>query len=381
MSESKRLVSLDVFRGLTIMSMILVNNPGSWQYVYPPLRHAQWNGWTPTDLIFPFFLFIVGVAIKLSLDKYLTTEIIMHKIYFRIFKRTILLFALGLFLNGFPDFDWGTLRIPGVLQRIAVCYMVASLIYLKVAEAEIGKVQVSVLPLFIIIPTLLVVYYVLMKFVPVPGFGAGRIDLPAGNLAAYLDKNIFGAHVWQYSRPGDPEGLLSTIPAIATMLAGLVCGWWLKTEREKMDKLVKMIPAGGACVVLAYLVHPFFPINKNLWTSSYVLLTSGLALVVLGICYYYTDVLGKKLGTKPFIIFGANAITVYFLSSVGADLISRITLPSGGGSMDVKSFLYDYVFQPPFGNYLGSLAFAVGYVLLWLGVMSVFYKKKIFIKV
>ncbi len=382
MLPSKRLLSLDAFRGLTLAAMILVNNPGSWAYVYAPLEHAEWEGWTPTDLIFPFFLFIVGVAIKLSLDKYFRSEHALAPLLWRIGRRTVILFALGLFLYGFPQFDLSTWRIPGVLQRIAVCYFMASLIYIALARKTDGKVSVSYKPLLGIALFLLLLYYVLMKFVPVPGYGAGLWHSPETNLAAYIDRQVFGAHVWVYAKTWDPEGLLSTVPAVATTLSGVLTAIWLTSARSKIQKFRGMLLVGIGSAVLGQVLHfVLMPISKKIWTSSFVLLTTGLALILLSLIYWYADVKEHRRGLKPFLIFGSNAITVYFLSSFVATLMEMISFSFHGETVTLKGFIYSSLLQPVFGNYIGSLAFALLYVLFWLWIMSGFYKKRIFIKV
>ncbi len=214
-----RLLSLDVFRGMTIAGMVLVNNPGTWSAIYTPLEHAEWHGATPTDYIFPFFLFIVGIAIPLALGKRVEEGGINKNIYLKIFRRFALIFLLGLFLAGFPFFDFSTWRIPGVLQRIAVCYLIASLIFIRTNWKQQTFIAVS----------LLFVYWALMTLINVPGCEVTTINDKACNLAAYLDRLVFGEnHIWRSAKVYDPEGILSTIPAIATTLSGVLTGVWLK---------------------------------------------------------------------------------------------------------------------------------------------------------
>src|SRR4030095_8127084 len=224
-SERRRLISLDVFRGITIAGMVLVNNPGSWEHIYWPLEHAQWHGWTPTDLVFPFFLFIVGVSITLALSNRVERGSNKRDLYLKILKRSLIIFALGLFLNGFPYFNLSELRIPGVLQRIAICYFFASIIFLNT------KLRTQI---FITI-ALLLLYWALMKLVPAPGFVAGDLT-KEGSLASYIDRVVFGKHVWAQAKVYDPEGLLSTIPAIATALMGVLTGQWLRSEKSRYEK-------------------------------------------------------------------------------------------------------------------------------------------------
>src|SRR6185503_16251942 len=209
--KPERLVSLDVFRGITIAGMTLVNNPGSWEHIYWPLEHAQWEGWTPTDLVFPFFLFIVGVSITLALGNRVERGSNKRDLYLKILKRSLIIFAIGLFLNGFPYFNLSELRIPGVLQRIAVCYFFASIIFLNT------KVTAQI----IISVVLLIIYWLLLTYVPAPGFAAGDLT-KQGSLPSFVDRMVFGNHVWAQAKVYDPEGLLSTIPAVVTTLIGVL---------------------------------------------------------------------------------------------------------------------------------------------------------------
>jgi predicted acyltransferase len=369
--QVERLVSLDAFRGLTIAAMILVNNPGSWSHIYPPLAHAEWHGWTPTDLIFPFFLFIVGVSITLSFGGQVSKEVNDRKLYLKIIRRTLILFALGLFLNAFPLFNLSTLRIPGVLQRIAVCYFFASLILLKTKVK--GQVIAATL--------LLAVYWLLMKLVPVPGYGAGVLDKD-GNLAAYLDNLLMHGHIW---RPTwDPEGLLSTLPAIATTLLGILAGHWIKTDRRTVQKVYGLLIGGLAGVAVGEVMNIWFPINKNLWTSSYVVFTAGLALLFLALCYWAIDHLGYKKAAIPFVVFGVNPITIFVLSGIVADLIDLIRVgpmrPDGSQST-LKAYVYENFFASWAGPLNGSLLFALAFVALLFVPALVLYRKRIFIKI
>jgi predicted acyltransferase len=367
--KSERMVSLDVFRGITIAGMILVNNPGSWSYVYGPLAHAEWHGWTPTDLIFPFFLFIVGVAITLSLEGRIARGESQRKIFLRILRRSIILFALGLFLNGFPFFKLSTIRIPGVLQRIALCYFFAALIFMKTKIR--GQAATAI--------ALLAVYWLLMKLVSVPGYGAGVLDKD-GNLAAYLDNLLMHGHLW---RPTwDPEGILSTIPAIATTMFGILTGHWLKSNRTIVEKAYGMLFAGIVGIVLGQIMNVWFPINKNLWTSSYVVFTAGMALLFLGACYWLVDGKGFKRPLTPFVIFGVNPITVFVLSGVVARLMGLYQVAQPDGTpVTLKTYIYQNLFASWAGPLNGSLFFALAYVFAWLAPMTILYRKKIFIKI
>jgi len=366
--QPNRLASLDVFRGLTIAGMILVNNPGSWSFIYAPLRHAKWHGWTPTDLIFPFFLFIVGVSITFSFSKRTNEGDLSSALYLKILRRTILLFAVGYFLRVFPSFNFDSIRIPGVLQRIALCYLFASLLFLKVRPK--GRVAITLF--------LLAGYWAVMKLIPVPGFGAGVLEFE-GNLCGFIDTKLLAGHL--YKTTFDPEGILSTFPAIATALLGTLTGDWLLSKRDQGQKMAGLFAAGIVFVILGLFLHPLFPINKQLWTSTFVIFTAGAALIVLGLCYGINDVLGQKKGAYPFLVFGTNAIAVYAGSTLMVKLISRIHLSIQGEGMSLQSFIYNKLFVPWAGPLLGSLLYPLILLLIWLAILYPLYKKKIFIKI
>jgi predicted acyltransferase len=365
---TERLASLDVFRGMTIALMILVNNPGSWKYVYAPLRHAKWHGWTPTDLVFPFFLFIVGVSLSFSLSRRKTQSAGSFQLYFKIFLRATVLFALGIGLSLIPHFDFSTLRIPGVLQRIAICYLLASLIFLKTGTRS--RVFISGI--------ILVAYWVILKFVPVPGYGAGVLELE-GNLCGFIDIKLLTGHL--YTPNFDPEGILSTLPAMVTTLLGTLAGDWLSSSRLKLLKITGFFFAGIILTVLGLWLYRFFPINKQLWTSTYVLFTAGAALLVLGICYGIVDGLRIKKWAYPFLVFGTNAITVYVGSSLMAKMLGVVKVSSGGKAIPLKTYITEMTLQPFVGNYIGSLLFPLLLLTVWFFILWPFYKKKIFIKI
>ncbi len=274
--QNERLSSLDAFRGLTIAGMILVNNPGSWTHVYAPLRHAEWHGWTTTDLVFPFFLFIVGVSISFSFSRRIEQSMEKPGLYSKLFKRTLILFALGIFLALIPRFNFETLRIPGVLQRIALCYLFASLLFLKTGTKWRSFIVVI----------LLAGYWLTMKLVPVPGYGPGILEYE-GNLCAFIDSKLLAGHLY---KPGfDPEGILSTLPAVATTLLGTLTGDWLRSSKSVLQKTAGLFTGGIVLALSGLLLHPFFPINKQLWTSTYVIFSAGAALLLLGICYWLIE--------------------------------------------------------------------------------------------
>ena len=367
--KTDRLASLDVFRGITIAGMILVNNPGNWSFVYAPLRHAKWHGWTPTDLIFPFFLFIVGVSITFSFSKKIKNGAISSALYSKILRRAILLFAVGYFLRVFPSFNFESIRIPGVLHRIALCYLFASLLFLKVRPK--GRVAFTLF--------LLAGYWAVMKLVPVPGYGAGVLDFE-GNLCSFIDMKLLAGHL--YKATFDPEGILSTFPAVATALLGTLTGDWLLSKRGQRSKVLGLFAAGIIFVFLGLFLHPLFPINKQLWTSTFVIFTAGAALIVLGLCYGINDILGQKKWAYPFLVFGTNAIAVYVGSTLMVKLVALIHVSvQGGEAMLLRSFIYNKLLVPWTGPLNGSLLYPIILLLIWFAILFPLYRKKIFIKI
>jgi len=364
--ESQRLVSLDVFRGITIAGMVLVNNPGTWEHIYWPLEHANWSGWTPTDLVFPFFVFIVGVSIPLAFAKRMESGGGTRDLYLKIIKRTLIIFAIGLFLNGLPYFGLAEYRIPGVLQRLAVCYFFASIIFLNTRV----RTQIA------IALGLLIFYWLLVKLVPAPGFAAGDLT-KEGSLPSYVDRVVFGKHVWAQARVYDPEGLLSTIPAISTCLIGVLTGTWLRTEKTRYEKAAGMFVVGAVCVAVGWAWNSFFVINKALWTSSYVLFTGGLALQFLSICYWLIDIKGYRRWAKPFEVFGLNAIALYVVADVLAMLLGVIKV----GGEPIGGWIFTHLFASWASPINASLAMAICFVLVCLALMWILYNRKIFLKV
>jgi predicted acyltransferase len=348
---------------MTIAGMILVNNAGNWDEVYRPLAHAEWNGWTLADLIFPFFLFIVGVAISISFADRSSRNV--RELVTRILRRTLLLFALGMALNALTSFDgFAGLRVPGVLQRIALCYLAASMVSL--ATGPRGQIAILV--------GLLAGYWALLELVPVPGVGAGHLD-PESNLAAYVDRRIFGeGHL--YRKTWDPEGLLSTLPAIATTLFGVLAGRWLFGKRPSRQTTFGLIAAGALAVALGELMSHWMPINKNLWTSSFATFTAGMALMLFGFFFWLIDVREVRRSVHPFVVFGVNPIAVYVLSTALGELLDRIAV----GDDNLRERICEWLFAGWAPPRAASLLFALSYVLVWLGVVEVFYRKRIFIK-
>jgi predicted acyltransferase len=371
-TASERLVSLDLFRGATIALMILVNDPGDSRASYWPLEHAKWNGWTPTDLVFPFFVFIVGVAMAFSFTSRLQrgesrTHLLQH-----VLSRGAMLFALGVFLNGFPNqYQLDHWRIYGVLQRIAICYVLTSVLELWTS----WRTQLAVAA------ACLIGYWALMRFVPVPGFGVPTHDIPLldpdRNIAAWLDRKLLMGHLYEGTR--DPEGVISTIPALATCLAGLLTGKWLKTARSQGSKALGMAVAGVVAIAVGRTWDLWFPINKKLWTSSYVIFTAGLALICLAACYWIVDAKRHRGSwTKVVLVFGTNAIAAYFFAEVVAKLIESIHLAGGN---TIQEILYQRLFAPLGSPANASLLYALVYVAFCWAAMALLYRKRLFLKI
>jgi predicted acyltransferase len=363
-----RLVSLDVFRGIAIAFMILLNNLGG-ETNYPILVHADWNGLTLADIFFPFFLFIVGASISYSLGSKLERKENKKKLLPRIIRRTIILFALGVFINGFPYFNPSTLRVMGVLQRIALCYLAASAIYLTLDQKK-----------RIITTTLLIVFYwILMTAVPVPGYGAGVLT-KNGNLAAYIDRQLLPGHL--YAGSWDPEGFLSTISALATTMLGLLTAEHLRSNRTPNNKSTALFLSGVLLVATGAIWNLSFPINKNLWTSSFVLLTGGMAIIIFDLCYYVIDFKKHARWTKPFIILGLNSIVAYVLTEIMNLTLININITLGDGTTpSLKSLIYQGLFASWAGPLNGSVAYGLAFLMLWLGIMTILYRRRIFIKI
>jgi predicted acyltransferase len=452
---NSRLISLDVFRGMTIAGMVLVNNPGT-SPVYWPLDHATWHGLTPTDWIFPFFLFIVGVSIAIALGKRKggnpipseSGEGVSQNIYFKIVTRSLLIYACGAAMSILPFFqfqatdapDWqkmsvwlaftavffclllrnykiaavlavvailgiaalnlagynvvpynfGTFRIMGVLQRIAVCYFVTSLIFLHTSWKQ--QVGISVV--------LLLGYWLMMTVIPVPGCEVTTINDKACNLAAYLDRLILTEnHIWRGGKVYDPEGLLSTIPAIVTTISGVLTGKWLKhggegqvigaeiessplaTHHWSLNRVSGLFGFGLVLLAVGLIWNSYFPMNKALWTSSYVVTTSGLALLTLGFCYWLIDIKGYRRWAWPFEVFGANALALFVFSGIMARMISAYRVTGSDGQLvSIQKWTMQNVFLPIFQPIDASWLFAVSFILFWLFLMWLLFRKSIYIK-
>jgi predicted acyltransferase len=379
-STGSRLISLDVFRGATIAGMMMVNNPGDWGHVYAPWRHSAWDGWTYTDTVFPFFLWIVGVAMMFSFAKRIERGDDKGKLAMHVLRRSAIIFALGLFIAGFPfglafgeRFSFVTLRIPGVLQRIAICYFIAGMLVLNVST----RVQIG------ITFSLLALYWILLKTVNVPGYGVGAWA-PTGNLAWFIDSNLLKGHTWTGAPvPGfDPEGILSTLPAIATIMFGVFTGLFLRTGQAKETKAAWMFVAGSVFMVAGIIADNWLPINKNMWTSSYAIFMAGLALNVLACLYWMIDVKGWSLWSKPFAIYGMNAITVYVVSELLAELGWLVKVSGPAGKMiSLQGWYYKTLFVPLGNPMVVSFLHSVAFMLVMYVVAYGMYKMKWVVKV
>lgn len=377
MTDAQRLLALDVFRGATVAGMLLVNNPGRWSAIYPPLEHAAWHGWTPTDLIFPFFLFIVGVTTHLSLDRRREQGAGDAALARRIVVRGGLIVLFGLLLNAFPFWPserWTQLRFAGVLQRIGVVYAACALLTLRTSVRQ----QV------LILTALLFGYWFAMTLLPVDGvMGALVLDQPSCTLAAWTDRAVLGMeHIWQSSRTWDPEGPLSTLPAIGTAMLGVFTGRWLGAPRPLAERVAGLACAGAIVMVLGLGWGWSFPINKNLWTSSYVLFTGGMAALVLATCLWVIDDRRLTRWTAPLVVFGVNPLLAFIGTGVMGRVIGGLWLVSlDGRSVPVKQAVYERAFASWLEPRDASLAFAVCFVLLWLAILTPLHRRRLFVRV
>jgi predicted acyltransferase len=366
MQPGQRLLSLDVFRGLTMAAMVIVNNPGDWGTVYWPLLHAEWHGWTPTDLIFPFFLFIVGVSITLSKKSAGWGSIL---------RRAVVIFGLGLFLAGYPRFNVERWRIPGVLQRIAVCYLAAAAAY-RLSGGDRRR-QVTIIG--VLAAVLALGYWAIMMFLPPPGGVAGDLT-PEGNLGAWIDRALMDGHLWKPR--WDPEGLLSTVPAIATTLLGVLAGICLGTSWTAERKAGALAVGGAAAVVIGLAWGMAFPINKALWTSSYAVFTAGCASLLLAACYWIIDIRGWRRWTTPLVILGVNAITLFVASGMMVKTLALIRVAGPDGrEIAVSRWAYLHWFVPFAAPKNASLMYALVNLLVLFGLLAWMYRRRIFLRV
>ncbi|OXB11567.1 DUF5009 domain-containing protein [Flavobacterium plurextorum] len=420
----ERLISLDVFRGLTILLMTIVNNPGDWGNVYPPLLHADWNGCTPTDLVFPFFIFIMGVAVPLAMpDKFYDDST-----FNKILVRSLRMLCLGIFFNFFGKIQlfglegiplligrlaitiavgyalmgsfsskvknilafsilfiylflaysgieaYSNVRLPGVLQRIAIVYFVVSLLYLKTSQKT--QIITGILLLF--------GYWAIMTLIPVPGIGEANLE-KGTNLASWIDSVLLEGHMYRGTITWDPEGILSTIPSIVNGIIGLLIGQVLQANTIKIQKAQKMGIIGTILIFFGLIWDIVFPINKSLWTSSYVLYTTGLATVFLAILYYIIDIANYKKGFKPFLIWGVNPMIVFFTSQIIPQALVMIEFQNPHNTsekINLLNYLYSFGIAPFFSNPMtASLAGALTYVCIWTFILWIFYRNKLIFKV
>jgi predicted acyltransferase len=374
-----RLTSLDAFRGFTIAGMVLVNNPGDWSNLYSQLEHAKWNGWTFTDCIFPFFLFIGGVSMALSLGRLAAAGANKPRLLAKLAKRAMLIFLIGFILNFLPYFNLEKVRIPGVLQRIALCTLLAAPIVVYCG----WRAQLA------IIAGLLSLYSALMLLVPVPGIGAGVLE-PGMDFGAYIDRMLLGKHMWVQSKTWDPEGLVSTLPALCSQLFGVLAGRWLLTSVPRTEQTVWMLIIGLLCLWLGAIFDTILmPINKSLWTPSYCLLMTGWALVVFASFYWLLDVNpyaavreAAARWTRPFVIYGMNALFVFALSGFIAKMFGFIKFAQPDGSkVSLGKLLYAPVRDLPIGPVNTSLLYAVLFNLAMFTLAWFMWRKKWFVKV
>jgi predicted acyltransferase len=360
-ASATRLVSLDAFRGATIALMVLVNTPGDGTNVYGPLQHADWHGWTPTDAVFPSFLWIVGLSLTLSFQRRLAAGASRGDLFKQALRRAAILFALGLFLYGFPRFDLSTWRILGVLQRIAICYLAGAAIWLTTGLR--GRLAWTA--------GLLVGYWAVMMLVPVPGFGAGNLSVE-GNVAHHVDRMVLGSHNYAETKTWDPEGIVSTLPAIATVLFGMFAAQVLTLRRALGERLGWLCAIGVALLIAGLVADQWLPINKKLWTTSFVLFMAGLDFVLLAGFAWVVDGLGWRKPVRPLVILGMNAIAIYMTSELLLGVMD---------SLGWKAGLYEAVFAPVASPVNASLLFAVAYTLLMFVIAWAMYKRGVFLKV
>jgi predicted acyltransferase len=365
-----RLVSLDAFRGATMAFMILVNNPGDGRHSYWPLQHAEWHGWTPTDVVFPSFLWIVGVAITLSLGRRLARGDSRGELLRQALRRAAILFVLGVLVYAYPAFNLGTQRILGVLQRIAICYLAASAIYL------FTRVRGQVVWML----SLMTAYWLLMAFAPVPGYGAGRLDVE-GNFAHYVDRVVLGSHNYGQTRTWDPEGVVSTLPAIATCLLGVLAGHIVGMQRGIRERSLRLLGFGAVLLAAGLICNIWLPINKKLWTDSFTLFMAGLDFVMFAGFLWLVDGLGWRRPVKPLVIMGMNAIVIYLASEFLDEALGWIHWTGAAGRVSLHGWLYEHLFASVASPYNASLLYAIAYVLVLYLAAWVMYRRGWFVRV
>jgi predicted acyltransferase len=370
-ASAGRLASVDVFRGATMAAMVIVNTPGDWSQVYWPLLHAEWHGWTPTDLIFPFFVFIVGVSVVLSSRRAAPVIVLL--------RRAMVIFGLGLLLALYPRFDFSTVRIMGVLQRLAICYLAAALVYRALPWRD---AQLRITSVLALAGALLVSYWAMLTLVAAPGGVAGDLS-PSGNLGAWIDRAVFGeAHLWRQSRTWDPEGLLSTLPAIATALTGIAAGVVLTSDLPPARRAAWLAAGGAVSAALGTVWSWWFPINKSLWTSSYVLFTSGLAAIALAAADLAIDARRRPpRWTHPFVVLGMNALTLFVVSGLLVKTLTLVRVPRRDGTQtSLYGAISRTVFAPIAPPKVASLLFAIAALGLLYALLEFLYRRRWFLK-
>jgi predicted acyltransferase len=357
----KRLHSLDAFRGSTIALMIIVNTAGDGEHTYAPLQHAAWHGWTITDVVFPSFLWIVGLAMTLSLGKRVAEGVPRSRLFVQVLRRALVLYCLGLVMYGFPKYDLSTIRLLGVLQRIGICYAAAAGIYLTTSlRGQIAWIA-----------GLLASYWMIMTLVAAPGYQAGDLSVE-GNVAHYVDRVVLGAHNYAHTKTWDPEGIVSTLPAIATALFGVMAGHLLRARREIAERTVWLFVAGNTLIAAGLICDAWLPINKKLWTSSFAVFMAGLDFVIFAGFLWFVDRMGYRRWLRPLEILGMNAIVVYMASEMVEEAL-RV--------LDWRDAIYGRVFVPLLSPYNASLAYAVSYMLVMYVIAYVMYRRGWFVRV
>ena len=366
--KSERLVSLDAFRGAIMALMVLVNTAGGFPGTYGPLRHADWNGWTITDVVFPSFVWIIGVSLCLSLNKRLSAGVTRDRLVMQVLRRGAIIYCLGLLVYAFPYFNLTTLRVLGVLQRLAICYVAGSLLYLFTGI----RTQIACIVL------LLASYWALMIFVPVPGYGAGRLDVE-GNLAHWIDRMVLGNHNYAETKTWDPEGIVSTLPAIASVLFGVMAAHLLRMKSALSERTTWLYLTGSALLTLGLICDAWLPINKKLWTTSFAIFMAGLDFVMFASTLWLIDGMGYRRLARPFVVLGMNAISIYMIAELLETTMNVVRWPGSGAS--VRAWLYGHLYAPVFSPANASLVFALSYVALMFAIAYAMYRRGWFLRV
>lgn len=367
--HSERLVSLDAFRGLTMSLMVLVNTAGS-DAIYRQLAHAPWHGWTVADTVFPSFLWIAGLTITLSLGRKVASGAPRRELLRQAFRRSMILYSLGLLIYVAPRFDLSTQRLLGVLQRIAICYLIASTIFLFTRwRAQVAWTV-----------GLLALYWILLLCIPVPGYGAGNLSID-GNIEHYVDRIVLGAHNYASTRTWDPEGVLSTLPAVATTLFGVLAGYLLRRERPIAEKVAWFLVTGNLLLFSGLVCSIWLPINKHIWTSSFAIFMAGIDYVVFGIMLWLVDGCGYRRYVRPFVILGMNAIAVYMVSELLAEFLGDVRIATAGTMRSLQSLIYRAAFLRFFSDQTSALLYALAFTLLMFAFAYWLHRKKWYFRI